>query len=151
MIHNGLEYAQMQLLAELIQLSSDPKKLFQYIQENGGDSFLLRTAQKVVQNKETLSKIEDKATAKGTGSWTIKTAQDLGVAMPMVESAVFARFLSHIPKLSDASDKKVANQLASAAGPRKVENFTIIIDVIISIIIIIIIIVIIIITTLSSS
>ena len=110
MIHNGLEYTQMQLLAELIQLSSDPKKLFQYIQENGGDSFLLQTAQKVVQNKETLSKIEDKATAKGTGSWTIKTAQDLGVAMPMVESAVFARFLSHIPKLSNASDKKVANQ-----------------------------------------
>jgi 6-phosphogluconate dehydrogenase len=104
MIHNGMEYAEMQLLAELYGLMS-PTMSNQEIAElfsewNKGDlsSYLLEITIEILLKKENgvylLDRILDKADNKGTGSWSSKTALDLGVPTTMMTSAVFARYLS---------------------------------------------------------
>lgn len=108
MIHNGIEYGDMQLIAEAYDLlrnalgleSSELADIFAKWNEGLLDSYLIEITAKIftVVDEETgkplVDLILDKAGQKGTGKWTSQVALDLGVAIPTIHSAIEARFLS---------------------------------------------------------
>ena len=104
MVHNGMEYAEMQLLAELYGLMShsmdneEIANLFSNWNKIDLSSYLLEITIDILRKKENghylLDHILDKAENKGTGSWSSKTALDLGMPTTMMASAVFARYVS---------------------------------------------------------
>ena len=108
MIHNGIEYAMMQLIAESyhimkLGLKQDNAQLRQtYFNWNKGDlqSFLLEITIQIFNKNDDLTsndlidQILDKAKQKGTGKWTSQNAMDLGVAIPTIDAAVSMRQIS---------------------------------------------------------
>ena len=108
MVHNGIEYADMQLLAEAYDLlrrgaGLDPDEIADTFAEwNKGelDSFLIEITAEVLRQKDAatgepfVDVVVDAAGMKGTGSWTVQTALDLGVPVSGIAEAVFARGLS---------------------------------------------------------
>lgn len=106
MVHNAIEYAEMQLLSEVydvmrngLQLSPDGiAAVFQQWNEQQLSSYLLEITIHILQTKEgedwLLDKILDTASSKGTGSWAVATAAELGVPAGMMTSALYARYLS---------------------------------------------------------
>lgn len=106
MVHNGIEYAEMQILAELYYvmrtLSKDtPEEIASTLgrwQKEGEGSFLLEITQQILRKKEgdglLLDKIVDAAEQKGTGGWSLKAALDLGVPLDTISAAVSARMTS---------------------------------------------------------
>ncbi len=100
-IHNGLEYGQMQALAELYAFLPDNLELAALLKEwkSGGlDSFLLRTAIKVLEHRSsggfTLDRILDEAGAKGTGVWTAINAMEFNQVYSIAYAAAKARQIS---------------------------------------------------------
>lgn len=106
MVHNAIEYAEMQLLSEVydlmrngLQLSPDGiAAVFQQWNEQQLSSYLLEITIDILQTKEgedwLLDKILDTGSSKGTGSWAVATAAELGVPAGMMTSALYARYLS---------------------------------------------------------
>jgi 6-phosphogluconate dehydrogenase len=108
MVHNGIEYADMQLIAEAYHLLkgplgfSPPELHGIFAQWNRGrlQSFLIEITAEVFAKKDPDSKgwlidrVLDKAGQKGTGRWTVQAALDLGVPVPSIAAAVDARILS---------------------------------------------------------
>ncbi len=108
MVHNGIEYADMQLLAEAYDLlgragkMSAPalSKVFAKYNEGPMESFLVDLTSKVLAvtdpetNQPLVDVVEDKAGQKGTGRWTAQIALELGVAIPTIAAAIDARVLS---------------------------------------------------------
>jgi 6-phosphogluconate dehydrogenase len=111
MIHNGIEYADMQLIAEAYDLirrgtGKTPAEIADIFAEwNRGDleSYLIEITAEVLRQvdaktgKPLVDVILDQAGAKGTGAWTVKSALDLGVPVSGIAEAVFARSLSSKP------------------------------------------------------
>ncbi|QCR18700.1 NADP-dependent phosphogluconate dehydrogenase [Agrococcus sp. SGAir0287] len=112
MIHNGIEYADMQLIAEAYDLirhatGKSPAEIADIFAEwNEGDleSYLIEITAEVLRQvdaktgKPLVDVILDAAGAKGTGAWTVQTALDLGVPVSGIAEAVFARSLSSKPE-----------------------------------------------------
>jgi len=110
MVHNGIEYGDMQLIAEAYDilrraLSLDAAEIADIFSEwNRGplESFLIEITANIfrVRDAETggalVDLILDKAEQKGTGKWTAQEALDLGVAIPTIAAAIDARVLSSI-------------------------------------------------------
>ncbi len=108
MIHNGIEYADIQLIAESYDFLHDrlgltPIELAPIFREwNEGplQSYLIEIAANVLAKQDDgagpglIDVIQDKAEQKGTGKWTSQSALDLGVPLTMITEAVFARALS---------------------------------------------------------
>ena len=108
MVHNGIEYALMQLIGEAyhimkIGLQLDNAQLKQiYLHWNQGDlqSFLVEITSQIFNKSDELTsgdlidQILDKAKQKGTGKWTSQNAMDLGVAIPTIDAAVSMRQIS---------------------------------------------------------
>lgn len=108
MVHNGIEYAIMQLISEAYDLlrkgaKLDNDKLYQVFKKwNEGkmNSFLIEITRDIFQQKDDLSdvflvdQILDKAGAKGTGKWTSEQAMEIGVSIPTIDIAVTSRILS---------------------------------------------------------
>ena len=104
MVHNGIEYVEMQLLTELYALMSNKMsneeiaEVFESWNEGALSSYLLEITVQILKKKEgdkyLLDLILDKAGNKGTGSWSSKAAFDLGIPNTMMSSAVFARYIS---------------------------------------------------------
>ncbi|WP_299986129.1 NADP-dependent phosphogluconate dehydrogenase [uncultured Pontibacter sp.] len=106
MVHNGIEYAEMQALAEAYSLLRDmlgiaPDEIaaiFQEWQQNGLGSYLLEITIDILQKKEgdelLLDKILDQAEQKGTGGWSAGVALEYGVPYDTLSAAVMARALS---------------------------------------------------------
>ena len=104
MIHNGIEYAEMELLAETYALLKDQmtyeeiSDLLESWNSKEHASYLLEITIDILRKKEEgkyiLDIILDKAGNKGTGSWSSKAALDLGVANTLMADAVFARYIS---------------------------------------------------------
>lgn len=124
MIHNGIEYAEMQLLAEVYAMLKDSRNNYEIAEIlshwNTTDlsSYLLEITIDILQKKDgegfILDKILDKAGNKGTGSWSSKTAFDLGAVNSMMSSSVFARYISSFKDeriaLSRAFNKKTISK-----------------------------------------
>ena len=108
MIHNGIEYGDMQLICEAYSLMKDGLGLSNarlydiFAQWNKGelDSYLIEITRDIFSvldpetNKALVDMILDKAGQKGTGKWTGQLALDLGVPTTLITEAVFARILS---------------------------------------------------------
>ncbi len=108
MVHNGIEYSDMQLIGEAYQLLRDGLGLNAaqiadvFTDWNSGelDSFLVEITAEVLRQvdaktgKPLVDVIVDEAEQKGTGRWTVKSALDLGVPVTGIAEAVFARALS---------------------------------------------------------
>ncbi|MEP9394211.1 NADP-dependent phosphogluconate dehydrogenase [Gordonia sp. VNK1] len=125
MVHNGIEYADMQLIGEAYDLMrrvldlpvADIADVF--AQWNTGDleSYLIEiTAQVLAQTdadtgKPLVDVIVDEAGQKGTGRWTVKSALDLGIPTTGIAEAVFARALS-----SSSGQRKQAQGLAGGTA-----------------------------------
>jgi 6-phosphogluconate dehydrogenase len=111
MIHNGIEYADMQLIAEAYDLirrgtGKSPAEIADVFAEwNTGEleSYLIEITAEVLRQvdaetgKPLVDVILDQAGAKGTGAWTVQTALDLGIPVSGIAEAVFARSLSSKP------------------------------------------------------
>ncbi|AIC94257.1 MULTISPECIES: NADP-dependent phosphogluconate dehydrogenase [Shouchella] len=110
MVHNGIEYGDMQLISEsyallkeIVGLSNDElHHVFKEWNEGELDSYLIEITADIFtkQDEETgqalVDVILDSAGQKGTGKWTSKSALDLGVPLSIITESVFARFLSAI-------------------------------------------------------
>lgn len=108
MVHNGIEYGDMQLISEAyyimkIALGLSAEELYEVFDEwNKGnlDSYLIEITRDIFLQKDEqtgrplVEMILDKAGQKGTGKWTSKCALDLGVPTPTITEAVFARCMS---------------------------------------------------------
>jgi len=120
MVHNGIEYAEMQLLAELVFVMNismtyeEIASIFKLWQKEEDASYLLEITAHILEYKEgdtyLLDLILDKAGNKGTGSWSTIEALRLGVANTMMSEAVFARYVSALKterlKLSEKIESK---------------------------------------------
>lgn len=111
MVHNGIEYGDMQLICEAYQLMLQGAKMShdaiaQAFEEwNGGEleSFLIEITRDILRYKTEsgevlVEKILDTAGQKGTGKWTAFSALDMGMPVTLIAEAVFARCLSALKK-----------------------------------------------------
>jgi 6-phosphogluconate dehydrogenase len=120
MVHNGIEYGDMELIAEAYDLLKNVGGLNnQQLQDefnkwNGGElkSFLIEITAKVIHfadpmgtGKDLVDLILDMAGQKGTGKWTTQTALDLGVPIPTITAAVDQRGISALKKQREAAAK----------------------------------------------
>ncbi|MFE2297460.1 NADP-dependent phosphogluconate dehydrogenase [Streptomyces sp. NPDC059445] len=117
MVHNGIEYADMQLIGEAYQLLRDvagysPAQIADIFRTwNTGrlDSYLIEITAEVLSHvdaatgKPFVDVVQDRAEQKGTGRWTVQIALDLGVPVSGIAEAVFARSLSGHAALREAS------------------------------------------------
>lgn len=123
MVHNGIEYGDMQLIAETYQLLRDHLKLdhdrmssvFQEWNRGRLDSYLIGITADILAYRDSdgsplLEKILDSAGQKGTGKWTVTNALEHGTPLTLIGEAVFARFLSSL------KDERVAAS-AHLQGP----------------------------------
>jgi 6-phosphogluconate dehydrogenase len=107
MVHNGIEYGDMQLICEayhlmrdLLRMSSDEMhEVFNAWNKTELDSYLIEITRDILAYRDTdgepiVEKILDSAGQKGTGKWTCITALDEGVPLTLIGEAVFARSLS---------------------------------------------------------
>lgn len=109
MVHNGIEYGDMQLISEAYSLLrnalgwdlDDLSRIFTEWNKGDLDSYLIEITSKIFEFKDEdgkplLDKILDVAGQKGTGKWTVINALDLGMPLTLIGEAVFARCLSAI-------------------------------------------------------
>jgi 6-phosphogluconate dehydrogenase len=108
MVHNGIEYGDMQLIAEAYDIlrrvlgMGDAQLADTFAEWNKGvlDSYLIQITSEIFRVKDVetgkplVDLVLDKAGQKGTGKWTAQVALDLGVAIPTINAAIEARFIS---------------------------------------------------------
>jgi 6-phosphogluconate dehydrogenase len=130
MVHNGIEYGDMQLICEAYQLlrdglSLDAAQLHDIFAEwNKGelDSFLIEITSEIFSKKDEdgqpmIDKILDTAGQKGTGKWTAISALDLGTPVTLIGEAVFARCLSALK-----DERVTASKVLSGPKQAKAED-----------------------------
>ncbi|WP_191622283.1 NADP-dependent phosphogluconate dehydrogenase [Corynebacterium amycolatum] len=132
MVHNGIEYADMQVIGEAYHLLREAAGLtpaeiadiFREWNEGDLDSYLVEiTAEVLSQVDEKTGKplvdvIVDAAGQKGTGRWTVKAALDLGIPVTGIGEAVFARALSSSLAQREAARNLPSGSLAKAPEDR---------------------------------
>ncbi|XP_065842232.1 6-phosphogluconate dehydrogenase, decarboxylating-like [Oscarella lobularis] len=109
MVHNGIEYGDMQLICEAYHLMKDALGMSEdemsavFGEWNKGelDSFLIEITQAILAYKDTdgvplVRKIRDAAGQKGTGKWTAISSLDMGIPVTLIGESVFARCLSSL-------------------------------------------------------
>jgi 6-phosphogluconate dehydrogenase len=133
MVHNGIEYGDMQLIAEawdvlrrvLGMTAPETADVFQQWNEGPLASFLTELTAKVCrtidpETREPLVDIVlDKAGQKGTGKWTAQVALELAVAIPTIASAIDARVLSSLKDQRVAASKLLQGPSPTAGGDRQ--------------------------------
>jgi 6-phosphogluconate dehydrogenase len=134
MVHNGIEYGDMQLIAEAYALlrgllGLDPEDLADVFAEwNGGDldSFLIEVTSEVLRQRDParpkrflIDAILDSAGQKGTGRWTATHALESGVPATTITEAVFARVMSSLKEQRLAASKKLRGPDVSYRGSKK--------------------------------
>ncbi len=134
MVHNGIEYGDMQMISEAYflmkhLLGMTPAEMHQVFAEwNKGelDSYLIEITRDILAyvDEETgqpmVDVILDTAGQKGTGKWTSQSALDMGTPAPTVAEAVFARFISAIKEERTAASKILKGPAAHFQGDREV-------------------------------
>ncbi|MGW0748110.1 NADP-dependent phosphogluconate dehydrogenase [Streptomyces sp. NPDC002587] len=136
MVHNGIEYADMQLIAEAYHLLREvagysPAKIAETFRTwNRGrlDSYLIEITAEVLAHTDAatgrpfVDVVADAAEQKGTGRWTVQIALDLGVPVSGIAEAVFARSVSGHADLRTAA-RGLAGPTAAALSPEAAEAF----------------------------
>lgn len=133
MVHNGIEYGDMQMICESYAMMRDllgmaPAEIGEVFAEwNKGvlDSFLIEITADILKQKDPMTGapfvdiVLDTAGQKGTGKWTSVNALDMGVPAPTVAEAVFARCLSAVKDERVAASKVIKGPGAAFTGDKK--------------------------------
>lgn len=132
MVHNGIEYGDMQLICEAYQLMRDllgmsageMHEVFAEWNNAELDSYLIEITRDILAYQDTdgaplVDKILDTAGQKGTGKWTGIAALDEGIPLTLIGEAVFARCLSAMKEERVAASEVLTGPKPSFAGDRK--------------------------------
>ena len=132
MVHNGIEYGDMQLICEAYQLlkevvglnADEMHDVFAEWNKGELDSYLIEITRDILAYKDTdgsplVEKILDTAGQKGTGKWTGVIALDLGVPLTLISEAVFARCLSSQKAERVEASKVIKGPAVNFTGDKK--------------------------------
>jgi 6-phosphogluconate dehydrogenase len=132
MVHNGIEYGDMQIITEAYQLmkellgmsNDEMYGVFKKWNEGVLDSYLIEITRDILGYKdengeETVEMILDTAGQKGTGKWTGVSALDLGIPLTLIGESVFARCLSAQKDLRVQASKVISGPKAEFNGDKK--------------------------------
>lgn len=133
MVHNGIEYGDMQLICEAYDImkrilgmeESEIADVFERWNKGVLDSFLIEITRDILRyndkdGKPLVTKILDSAGQKGTGKWTAINALDLGQPVTLIGEAVFARCLSSLKSERTRAAKVLGGpQIAPFEGDKK--------------------------------
>ncbi len=132
MVHNGIEYGDMQLICEAYQVmkeylgmsADEMHEVFKEWNKGELDSYLIEITRDILAYKDEdgsplVDKILDTAGQKGTGKWTAVSALDHGVPLTLIGEAVFARCLSAQKDERVAASKILSGPKPAFAGDRK--------------------------------
>jgi 6-phosphogluconate dehydrogenase len=132
MVHNGIEYGDMELICEAyflmkVLLKMVPDEISEiFNQWNKGDleSYLIKITSDILKFKDEdgkplVDKILDKAGQKGTGKWAVISAMDSGVPLTLISEAVFARMLSAIKDERKRSSKMLNGPMIKYSGKKE--------------------------------
>jgi 6-phosphogluconate dehydrogenase len=128
MVHNGIEYGDMQLICEAYQIlksvvglsNEDIHHVFDEWNKGDLDSYLIEITSQIFTRKDdkdpskyTVDLILDTAGQKGTGKWTVEAALNMGMPLTMIAEAVFARCLS-----ATKDERVAASKLLPGPSPQ---------------------------------
>ena len=132
MVHNGIEYGDMQIINEAYQLMKDllgmdafeQHEVFKKWNEGVLDSYLIEITKDILAYKDEdgsplVEKILDTAGQKGTGKWTAVTALDLGIPLTLIGESVFARCLSAQKNLRVKASKEISGTKPHFKGDKQ--------------------------------
>jgi 6-phosphogluconate dehydrogenase len=131
MVHNGIEYGDMQLICEAYQIMKDGLGMsademhaaFKEWNEGELQSYLIEITRDILAQKDTdgtplVDKILDTAGQKGTGKWTVISSADLGIPITLIAEAVYARCVSAMKTQRVAAAKAFRPTNPKFAGDR---------------------------------
>ncbi len=135
MVHNGIEYADMQLITEAYDLfktvygldASAIAKIFEQWNTGHLDSYLIEITAAVLKKRDEktggalIDVIIDEAEQKGTGRWTARNALDLGVPLTGITEAVYARALSGQRSLRIEAEKRIPHNQTPVRKPEQAD------------------------------
>src|SRR5678815_5175517 len=129
MVHNGIEYGDMQLICEAYHLMRDGlgmtadelHKVFGKWNEGELDSYLIEITRDIFAKKDEdgtplVDKILDTAGQKGTGKWTVINSQDLGIPITLMAEAVYSRCVSALKDERVKASKKLKGPRPALGG-----------------------------------
>lgn len=132
MVHNGIEYGDMQLICEAYQImkeylgmsADEMYDVFKEWNEGELDSYLIEITRDIMgyrdeKGEPIVEKILDTAGQKGTGKWTAVSALDLGIPLTLIGEAVFARCLSAIKDERVEASKILSGPVPKFDGDKK--------------------------------
>ncbi|MGN9780808.1 NADP-dependent phosphogluconate dehydrogenase [Nonomuraea sp. ZG12] len=136
MVHNGIEYSDMQLIAESYDLlrqalgvtPADLAEVFRQWNEGELGSYLIEITAEVLEQVDAetgrpfVDVVVDQAEQKGTGRWTVQSALELGVPVTGIAEAVFARALSGHPEQRRAARSLEGPELSGDGAKELVED-----------------------------
>jgi 6-phosphogluconate dehydrogenase len=132
MVHNGIEYGDMELICEAYNilktgLGMTPDQMHDVFADwNKGelDSYLIEITRDILAFKDSdgqpmIDKILDTAGQKGTGKWTVISSQDLGIPITLIAEAVYSRCISALKDERVAASKKLKGPKPTISGDRQ--------------------------------
>ena len=132
MVHNGIEYGDMQLICEAYQImkellgmkADEMHEVFKKWNTGDLDSYLIEITRDILAYKDSdgaplVDKILDTAGQKGTGKWTSVTSLDLGIPLTLISEAVFARCLSAIKEERVEASKALQGPRQKFTGDKR--------------------------------
>ena len=132
MVHNGIEYGDMQMICETYQImteglgltNAEMHKVFTDWNKGELDSYLIEITRDILgyqdeEGNDTIDQILDTAGQKGTGKWTAISALDLGQPLTLIGEAVFARCLSAIKEERVKAAKVLSGPGTSFTGDKQ--------------------------------
>jgi len=140
MVHNGIEYGDMQLICEAYNImknglgmsAAEMHEVFKEWNTGELDSYLIEITRDILAVEDTdgtalVDKILDTAGQKGTGKWTVISSQDLGIPITLIAEAVYSRCVSALKEERVKASRKLKGPRPAltsiAANPDKKERF----------------------------
>src|SRR5690348_3599932 len=131
MVHNGIEYGDMQLICEAYNLmktglgmtAEEMHQVFAEWQKGELNSYLVEITRDILAFKDKdgqplVDKILDTAGQKGTGKWTVMSSQELGIPITLIAEAVYARMISALKDERVTASKKLRGPSPAIKGER---------------------------------
>src|SRR3954464_9245420 len=131
MVHNGIEYGDMQLICEAYDLMSrglgmtadEMHQVFGEWNKGDLDSYLIEITRDILAKKDDdgqplVDKILDTAGQKGTGKWTVISSQDLGIPITLMAEAVYSRCVSALKEERVKASRKLKGPRPKISGDR---------------------------------
>src|SRR2546430_11567484 len=132
MVHNGIEYGDMELISEAYNLmktglglgADQMRQVFAEWNKTELDSYLIEITRDILAYKDTdgqplVDKILDTAGQKGTGKWTVISSQELGIPITLIAEAVYSRSISALKDERVAAAKKLKGPKPTIKGDQK--------------------------------